>query len=165
TADLCRLWHKRGYFWEGRRWCEAVLAAMPRATERHLIAYVAIQAGLFSLLLGDRPAALKHGEAGLKIARDLEDPALMAQALYYLAWTERVVGNIARANDLWQESVRLGREVGDPLLLGLVLGVPGQEVLRHEVDDAAEARVWLIESERLLREVGELYELSVVLQF
>jgi len=67
-------------------------------------------------------AARELLQQGLGMARDLDDPALVAQALGHLAWVAEFQGESSRAAVFASEALEIARSVGKPGLIGYALG-------------------------------------------
>ena len=129
-------WWTRGYWSEGRRWLEAALAA-GTASDPQLRGDPLSGAGMLALWQGDV-------ERGSAVADELL--ALTAEADSTRAWAILFAGLVAswrddedHAAELYEESARLAREQGDPLLLSVAMNNLGSDALgRGEYERALE---------------------------
>jgi tetratricopeptide (TPR) repeat protein len=103
--------------------------------------------------------AKQHYEETLSLARSAEDPTLLSQAAYNLAWTLMVeLSDPPRATRLLQEAVELSRHSGDQTrLAGALAGLANALQIERRDPEALEASTEGIEVARV---VGERYWLG-----
>jgi predicted ATPase/class 3 adenylate cyclase/DNA-binding CsgD family transcriptional regulator len=110
---------------------------------------------------GDNLAVpLMAGEA-MKIARDLADTALAADALAHLCWFRFEHGDLPAALADIDEAVRLARTTADPRLISYILG--RRAVLKGEAGDTDAALADQEETLTLSRATGDSYRLAIAL--
>jgi predicted ATPase/class 3 adenylate cyclase len=86
AAALWWLWYFRGYFHEGRRWLQAVLALPAAESLPSARAKALASAGLLAWAQGDLVAARAWLSESVELGRALGDPQILAFALLWLAW-------------------------------------------------------------------------------
>jgi len=64
--------------------------------------------------LGNLPEALRHGEAGLRLARDIGSRHVEAQAHDGLGHAYRVLAEVDKARDHWSQAIAIFAEIGAP---------------------------------------------------
>jgi tetratricopeptide (TPR) repeat protein len=78
-------------------------------------------AGSFARLQGDYSRAVAHGEAGLVLARALDDWFHAAQSQYLLGLIAHYQGDMDRARSLYEEALGLSREAHAPHFEAMIL--------------------------------------------
>jgi predicted ATPase/class 3 adenylate cyclase/DNA-binding CsgD family transcriptional regulator len=176
ASSLQPLWVHRGRFVEGRAWFDAALADSNREN-------CAVTAPVWARGLADKvtldawiatPTSMDLADQALAIARDVDDPALLARAL--AACGAVAVYDVDVARLYWGEAEDLARLTGDTSMLADILGwqayaacvtgdivaarAAGEEGLAHAraVGDQFVARkceAWLALAHMLHGEVGE----------
>jgi predicted ATPase/class 3 adenylate cyclase/DNA-binding CsgD family transcriptional regulator len=124
ASSLQLLWHARGRIREGLGWLETALAddntphreVSPRVRARALA-----DAASLNIRLG-AAAGLDHAEQALAIAREIYDPALLAQVLTARGWVAAYSSDAELALACFTEAIELARAVGDQWRLSHVLG-------------------------------------------
>jgi predicted ATPase/class 3 adenylate cyclase len=150
AGALWRFWWMRGYFDEGRRWLEEILAKGGGAATRGK----ALE-GLswLSDLQGDLDRAETAAEEGLKLSAeagvDISLVASLRGILGDVVWSR---GEHERAKELFEESIRLYREVGDKRGVAWTLGGLGN--LFSDQGDYERAKELYEEGLALSRELG-----------
>jgi non-specific serine/threonine protein kinase len=160
-GSLWKFWYL-GPLAEGPRWLEAILARAPNGS----VAYgkVLLGAGFNARAWGSLDHAQTWTEASLAIARATGDRDLAAWALHNLA---NMPGNItdgtvlATKRGLLEESVDLGREVGDRAIEGMSLRDLGH--IARRCGDYERAERLYQESLAIGRELGEPYNIIYTL--
>ncbi len=113
AASLWRLWHLGGYLSEGRHWTSAVLA-LPSAAERTLAKSRALTAlGGLAYWQNDVPGVRSSYEEALAIARELDDPPMIAEGTYNFAFSPSLEGDRERARTLFLRSMEMFKGLGD----------------------------------------------------
>jgi predicted ATPase len=139
ATRLWRFWLDRGFFAEGNRWLETILAAAPEQTPPRVEALLA-RAGL-SLRLGDPNGFLRHVSDAVGAYRLLGDERATAAALYQHAMLARYV-NRADAEALSAEALGLARRLGDDRLLAVATHASATLPWHRGDNAAARARVF-----------------------
>ena len=113
---VCALDHR--HFWfvcglgsEGRRWLETALAHDDNAPLAVRAEALATASGM-AQTHGDLGSAETLAEQSLSIARELDDPLLVAGALHHLGLCAAEDGDYVRAEELYEEARRLGNAAG-----------------------------------------------------
>jgi predicted ATPase len=110
---------------------------------------------------GDDSAAPSIADEALRIARDLADEALAADALSQLCWLRYEHGNLPAARAHIDEAVDLARTTRDPRLIADILG--RRAVFEAEAGDLAAAFADQQETLTLSRAAGDNYRLAITL--
>lgn len=106
-------WMNRGRIPEGRRWLDRVLAAPPSEPPSLARAHALYGAGTLAFMQGDGDAALPFHQESLAIAKRLDDPESVADALIGLARVALLRQDIAEMRRRSEESLAVAREAGD----------------------------------------------------
>jgi predicted ATPase/class 3 adenylate cyclase/DNA-binding CsgD family transcriptional regulator len=110
---------------------------------------------------GDGPAPPSMVTEALKIARDLGDDAVAADALAQLCWLSFEHGDLPAALAQIDEAVGLARATGDPRLIAYILG--RRAVFESEAGDLDAAFADNQEALTLSRTAGDNYRLAITL--
>jgi non-specific serine/threonine protein kinase len=152
TIALTRFWYVRGYLSEARgRLAQATADDKdqdPLLRRRALTA-----AASLALLQGDYAVATTFAEQSLEVARGLDEPKHVANALSNLGAIVLAAGDHVRAAVLLEEAVSLAREVGDERIAALAINNLGDLALT--VGDYERAEPLFQESLGLLRARGD----------
>jgi predicted ATPase len=148
AASLREFWFVRGYYSEGLRWLDSLLArgvaGEPRFRLEALLAASDLASKVDELALGRR-----YAEEALTRARDAEDTVAVARSLFFLGTDARLAGNAERRDSFFSEGLALAREAGDLVLTARFLVNIGVAALHAgELEDAGS----------LFRESLDLYE-------
>lgn len=108
AGALWRFWYLRGHLVEGRRRLESALGSDERPTAARAKALNG--AAVMAVNSGDAATARRRAEEGLELHRKLGDAWGAAYSGFMLA---HVAANPARAQELYEESARRFRELGD----------------------------------------------------
>ena len=156
---LWQFWHIRGYFSEGRRWLETMLAhSQAPALIR---AQALVGAGYLAHRQDDYDGATRLCTQSLALFRTVGDLSGMARSLYVLGQVAEYQGHYDSAKNLFAESLALGRQAGDKQRMAVALNSIG-EVARCQRDFGA-ARVSYDESLSLAREIGDMRAVTMAL--
>jgi tetratricopeptide (TPR) repeat protein len=117
AGSLWRFWQFRGYFAEGQRWLEEMLARSGGSGRTAARARALAGVGQLAELQRDYGAARTHLEESIGIWRELGDKRGLALALLWLGWVALHEGAAAAARALPTESLALAEETGDPWIL------------------------------------------------
>ena len=110
-GSLWRFWYARGYFAEGRRWLEALLA-LPVAAPPAVRAEALNGAGALAHSQGDDAAAAVLLGQSLAARRDLDDPRGVSSSLNNLGVVARAQGDHAAARTRFEEALAINRAEG-----------------------------------------------------
>jgi predicted ATPase len=113
SAALVGFWQVRGPIGEARAWL-ATLLDRAGGESLELRARVLPWAADCALLQGDYEEAARLGEASLRVARQLDEPLRVGQALHDLAEVAFAEGEYERARELFEQAIATAREVGYP---------------------------------------------------
>jgi predicted ATPase/class 3 adenylate cyclase/DNA-binding CsgD family transcriptional regulator len=121
ASSLQPLWQARGRLREGLAWFDTVLAD-DNAQHVEVTAVMRTRAladrALLAILMG-APDSLDQAQQALAMAREVNDPALLARALTACGFTA-VAQNVA--GPYFAEAIGLTRALGDPWRLSQILG-------------------------------------------
>jgi len=112
ATSLVRFAALRGHYQEVRRWLDTAIAAGPDAP-LGLRAKALLGGGRLALLQCDYPPAVRHGEAALRLYRELGDTAGISSGLQLLGSVAREQGRYTRAAELYAESLADAEAAGD----------------------------------------------------
>ena len=169
TEEILRLGVALARFYETRGHVEPIThlraaverpgaaSAALRAHALHVIAF------LMSQLLGlddrrEMQTASEFAERAVEMARDLDDPAFLAEALGAACLSAAYLDEKSRAQALGKEAVAVARSVGAARLIGWTLLLHA-----HAVPTLEEARAINLEALACLRQAGDVYAASLVL--
>ena len=110
---------------------------------------------------GDDSAIPSLADEAIRIARDLADDAVAADALSQLCWFRFEQGDLPAARAQIDEAVGLARTTGDPRLIADLLG--RRAVFKGEAGDLDAAFADNQESLTLSRAAGDNYRLAITL--
>jgi predicted ATPase len=115
VCSLPTFWLSRSYLTEGSNWCQAAIAraeALPRAglSLDRLRAQTYTALAVLSSNHGDHRTGRSAAREAVALARQLEDPLLLARALSYLGLSSAFLGDAALAFDSLHESEALCRK-------------------------------------------------------
>jgi len=131
---------------------EESLAIAREIGDRQRIASVLQPLGMVALGRGDADAARGYLAEALSMAREIGNPREIAAALNALAQLHRVTGDLDAAEPLYRQVQEITQELGDYEAMAIVyLNLAMVAISRG---DAAEARVSLVETLRILDKLG-----------
>lgn len=152
AVTLCEFWMWRGVVTEARHWLQRMLDLAGRtppsadgadgslsATLLQVRAEAVITLGVAAAWQGDHAQACAVLENGVALARELDDPALVAFVLASLGLSLWQVGSQRRAAAVLDESLRISRELSDEALVVLALrqlGIVARWQAQYERADA-----------------------------
>jgi predicted ATPase/class 3 adenylate cyclase/DNA-binding CsgD family transcriptional regulator len=110
---------------------------------------------------GDDPAPRSMAGEALRIARELADDAIAADALAQLCWLSFEHGDLPAALAQIDDAVGLARATGDPRLIAYILG--RRAVFESEAGDLDAAFADNQEAITLSRPAGDTYRLAITL--
>jgi tetratricopeptide (TPR) repeat protein len=138
TAALGAYWHLEGHHAEGLRWIGEMLACEPEL-DPAVVARIRLAAGFLAFPRSQLDAR-DHWQQAVERFRGLPEPRLLAYALAVTSAT--YLGEPAahaRAMELNDEALALGRSVGGPALVAQVLNVRGELTRVAGQDELARA--------------------------
>ena len=125
ASSLQPVWHTRGRIVEGRAWFRTILThdgrdaedAMDSVAPQVRARALADQAVL-NMFVGD---SLDHGQRAVKIARELDDPALLARALTSCGYVAGTKYDPETAAEYFAEAIELARALDDRWSMSQIL--------------------------------------------
>lgn len=150
--SLGRYWLTRGYFDEGREWCDRALSkteGMLRTTPGATVLY---WAGGMAYYQGDYASARSCLSECLAISRETGSGRYTALSLNGLALVDACEGDYVSAQRYLHECLEIAREVGDPTNLAQVLNNLGNNA--KDLGEYALAKTYLQECVVISREIG-----------
>ena len=116
--SVWRFWQSRAFLTEGQIHAAAALAMPIDDVDPMLVVRGHEAAGGLAYWRGDFPTTRRHYDRALELARQLDDPKLLADALYNASFgnvveSEDHAPNFERADALLQEAVAIYRATGD----------------------------------------------------
>ena len=151
ATALLWFWDVRGYLTEGHDRLSKALNTAPERTAAR--ARAADAAGWLSQRLGDFPAAGRHFEESVSIAREIEERLVLARALRNLSLIRLFSGLVEEAESLVAESLSLAGEIDDDASRAGSLLV--MSLVAYFANDLAAARTHAQESADLHRKLGD----------
>ena len=160
VAGLERFWELRGYFSEGRRWLEALLAATGAGGPPPARAKALRAAAILAQRQGDyEPARALHTDS-LSLARSAGDERGVAAAVHGLGNLAALQGELAAARDLYEEALAIGRRLDDDHVVAAALTNLGTVAQNQASFD--EARAFGEESLAVRRRMGDRHGIAMV---
>ena len=151
ATALLWFWDVRGYLTEGHDRLSKALNAAPGRTAGR--ARAADAAGWLSQRLGDFAAAGRHFEESISIAREIDEPLVLARALRNLSLIRLFSGLVEEAESLVAESLSVAGEIDDEASRAGSLLV--MSLVAYFANDLAAARSHAQESADLHRKLGD----------
>ena len=164
AAALWWFWYSRGYFSEGRRQIESMMAratSMGEVVSERVRAEAMLGIGAMAARQGDHAQAQTWLEESLRLWRDCGDDRGLAYALLFSGFARLEPGDGQGALVRLSEGVGLLRELGDSW--GLAYGLNPMGRARVMVGDHPEARSCFEESLLLFRKMGDKWGLTMTL--
>lgn len=162
AAALRRFWTTRGYYREGNRWLEQVLAV--NTTRNRAYAETLMASGRMHHILGDRERGMRHFEAAIALARELGDGALLAEALHLYGWVLFDAQEKSRAYAMFEESLAVARAAGDKQAMAAALSSLTRYLAAHTIDFEL-AEQYLLEALALYKELEQSQGVVLTLQY
>ena len=154
-----------GWYWitrattEGVRWLDELLAAGPGNPEGQFWAY--FLRGFLAVLKADAIAARPPLQRAMATARELGQPALLAQALAMASIAENLAGDAGSARPLLDECAVVTAGLDEfPARISLLQARALDGFFRGDIEEVKAASS---EGVRLSREAGDLYSLEMML--
>jgi predicted ATPase/class 3 adenylate cyclase len=155
AGALWRFWHQRGHLAEGRRKLEHLLQ-VPGGAVRTVQRFKALTgAGGLAYWQNDYPAMERFYSEALEIARELDDPRSIAEALFNLSFTDRIRGDVEEGMAKLGKVLEMARSIGDRQLSADSLFLLGS----HEVREGRpeDGLPMLDEALDIFRDLGNLF--------
>ncbi|MEO8287668.1 MAG: tetratricopeptide repeat protein [Chloroflexota bacterium] len=153
AGALARYWDSRGYFSEGRQWCERLLSQpepaqpnMARSKVLRALARMTWQQSNFT-------EAHRIYKQSLGMSRTLGDDAGVAASLLGLGSVAMWQGDYKLSRSLYEECLAAGRRLGSPHLISSALAMIGVILMRQE--DYRAAQLPFEEALAINRELGD----------
>jgi predicted ATPase len=149
------LWRKRGYYVEGLRWYDALLATTKElpSIAGEVRAKALRGAGRMVLDMGNTTRGQELFEEARALSEQAGDKAGLAEALNNLGWVPVMAGDPGAGTALFEQSLMLYRELGDTRGTASALYTLAFAARQQGDDDHAAAL--LIESQPLFRSVDD----------
>jgi predicted ATPase len=128
AVAIGRFWYSRGYYEEGARWLESLLAS-PGAVAPAVHVRALYRAGVLTWMRGDAPRLALLAEEALTLARAAGDVEGSALAWQLHAFTTLEEGQLDRAADYADQAVAVARQAGVRRTLALQLYSQGHVLL------------------------------------
>jgi predicted ATPase/class 3 adenylate cyclase len=158
AAAIWRFWQQRGHLSEGRERLERLLA-LPVAAARDAVRARALGAvGGIAYWQNDTPATRAAYEEAVEIARELQDPQLLAPALLDLSFVPLMERDADKAEPILREGLAAAQQIGDRVLAADFWDSIGWLAsLRGRPQDAIPVRQRAIE---IYREAGDVWKVA-----
>ncbi len=156
---LGRLWEQRGYWSEGRRLLDDVLAQP--GGDADLRASALLIAGRLARGQGDFAQAERLLRESLELSEALDDDSHVYKALTDLGGLAHMRGDAEDARMHFDAALAIGETLNDPRSVGGALGNLG--ILAHATGDLAAAEAFYDQALRTARQVGDGLFLAGVL--
>ncbi|HEX2068639.1 MAG TPA: adenylate/guanylate cyclase domain-containing protein [Actinomycetota bacterium] len=154
-AAIWRFWQQRGHLAEGQSWLSRLVSLPAAAKRAGPRARALIALGSVAYWHGDYESMRFAYREAEEIARELEDPGLLAHAVYNLSFVPALDRDLEAARALLQESLGLATEAGDRRLVAEIKAGFGMFALLG--GDAAGAIPPLEEAIAIQREISERF--------
>jgi DNA-binding NarL/FixJ family response regulator len=161
ASSLQPLWLARGRPWEGLAWFDAVLADLD-APHPGVAPAVRARALADRAMLATRmgaPDSLEQAQQALLIAREVDDPALLARALAACGFTAGAGYHVEVARACFTEAIGLARATDDRWRLSQILAL--QAVGAHTAGDLLGVRAAAEEGRDLADAIGDRFNSRV----
>jgi predicted ATPase len=159
--NLTWFWYRRGYFGEGRTWCERVLASPAAVSGTLRRASALMDSGMMAMWQGDLHTARAHAQESLAIWQALDDQSGLPVTLMWNGIVLLNRGEDHAAHLLLEQAQALFRQSGDSYFYGVTLVHLGNAALG--LGRVAQAQAWLDQAYPLGRDIGEDWLISFAL--
>ncbi|MEM8532991.1 MAG: tetratricopeptide repeat protein [Chloroflexota bacterium] len=112
TCALTRFRLVRGHFYEGRYWSNLILS-QKHSLSKTAYARLLSDTALLAKMQGDYDQAEQQLDTGIRLWREINDPAGIAKALHYLGNVKLNRGEYALAGQCYEESLALRQTLQD----------------------------------------------------
>jgi len=131
AGAMWRFWQQRGHLAEGRKKLEHLLE-VPDGAKRTPARFKALTgAGGLTYWQNDYPATERFYTEALEIARELDDPRLVAEGLYNLSFIDRIRGDMDEGMAKLRRVLEMAGSIGDQQLSADSLWILGNRELRE----------------------------------
>lgn len=155
AGALWRFWHQRGHLAEGRKKLEQLLHA-PGGEARTPQRFKALTgAGGLAYWQNDYTAAERFYSEAMGLARELGDPAAIAEGLFNLSFLDRIRGDVAEGMAKLRSVLEMARSIGERQLAADCLWILGNRAIREDRSD--EGVPMVEEALALYRELGNSF--------
>ena len=154
-------WSMRDYYMEARAWCQKILTrteGMPSLEKARAKVFETL--GWMATLQGDHQAGRVASEAGLSLARRINDSKTIARALNSLAFSSLFLGDYETASKAAVESEAIARQMGYTSELALALTTRAQ-IAYIASRDLVAVKTYLEESLALAQATGFQWAFSI----
>jgi non-specific serine/threonine protein kinase len=158
AGRVTRFWSTRGYYGEGRRWFETLLASSGEESRTVERASALFGAGIIARRQGDYAAARALFQETLGISRDIGDRRGIARSLQGMGIVAHEQGDFVAARELYEESLGIMRELGNRGGIAAALMSLGVAAAEQGEDNAA--RALYEESLAIQRELGNAADIA-----
>jgi predicted ATPase/class 3 adenylate cyclase len=155
AGALWRFWHQRGHLAEGRRKLEHLLSDPGGAARTEARFKALTGAGGLAYWQNDYPATERFYSEALEVARELDDPHAIAQALYNLSYVDRIRGDVDEGYSKLRTVLDMARSLDDRLMVADCLYILGNQELREGRPE--EGLPMVEEALAIHRELGNLF--------
>lgn len=160
SGTLWRFWERRGYFYEGQRWLESLLAAGEGASP--LLRAEALRgAATLAIKQGNLERSAELSEKSVSLYREMGDMLGYAGALSSLGNVRREQGEHSAAEALYSRSLEIYRQLEDVRGISVVLNNLASSIQRS--NDLPRASALYRESLVLRRQAGDTWGIAYTL--
>jgi predicted ATPase/DNA-binding CsgD family transcriptional regulator len=157
ASALRRFWFTRGYFSEGRTWCEPAArhALADESIPAALRADALLDAGWLALGQSNLTEARRHAEASIALARQVDGTRHLARATGLLGMVVHRATDYTSALEQFQASLAYARQANDNESIAWALHSIATTTM--DTGDLESARALLIEACALYNEAGNMH--------
>jgi tetratricopeptide (TPR) repeat protein len=109
---IARYWLVRGHLLEGNSHVESALRRRETAPPPLRAGVLAVASDFARVFVGSAELAASYAEQSLAVAREVGDPAVIARSMHELGESAQALGDLRRAEELYQKTIALEREAG-----------------------------------------------------
>lgn len=165
VVALCKYWHIRGFFYEGRRWIN-MLNIEKEDIPKPLLASILNYLGVFDYAQGEFAKAQTELEKAFEIRKESGDKKSLVDGLNILGLLAYDKGEYDKARKLHEECLKLQREIGDKVGIATSinnLGLVYQNIKSEEKNEKVE--LLYKEGLKLFRELRDTRKTATFLNF
>jgi predicted ATPase/class 3 adenylate cyclase len=153
AGRVAKYWSARGAVAEGRAWLDAALAIKP-LVESAARAVALMRAGELAWQQADVEHAAPLIEAGLRLARAMDEQNVVSSCLAQLGWMAQSRGELEQAVAYLEESLACARRAGDQR--GAAVALHNLGCCWLDIGDLDRARPALEQSQATFQEIDDL---------